>query len=126
VTGRRVRQQLGARVRLCPAIRHRPAPLSARHYAQALYLRLSYSDSLEPTPAGECQRNIEMIWSTGQPAPHFKTSADLRKDHDKAIPEVCSLRYAASLICSVKRALPSMHQSSRLSMRGTRTSPRPR
>jgi len=48
---------------------------TARHYAQALDLRLSYSDSVEPTPAGECQRNIEMIWSTGQPAPDFKTSA---------------------------------------------------
>jgi len=37
----------------------------------------------------ECQRNIEMIWLTGQLAPDFKTLADFRKDNGKAIREVC-------------------------------------
>jgi transposase len=37
----------------------------------------------------ECQRNIEMIWLTGQLAPNFKTIADFRKDNGKAIRKVC-------------------------------------
>jgi hypothetical protein len=37
----------------------------------------------------ECQRNIELIWLTGQLVPDFKTIADFRKDNGKAIREVC-------------------------------------
>src|SRR6202158_4973046 len=37
----------------------------------------------------ECQRNIEMIWLTGQLPRNFKTTADFRKDNGKAIREVC-------------------------------------
>jgi len=37
----------------------------------------------------ECQRNIEVIWLTGQLAPDFKTIADFRKDNGRAIREVC-------------------------------------
>jgi transposase len=37
----------------------------------------------------ECQRNIEVIWLTGQLAPDFKTIADFRKDNGNAIREVC-------------------------------------
>ena len=37
----------------------------------------------------ECQRNIEMIWLTGRLAPDFRTIADFRKDHGKAIVAVC-------------------------------------
>ena len=37
----------------------------------------------------ECQRNIELIWLTGQLAPDFKTIADFRKDNSKAIRETC-------------------------------------
>jgi transposase len=37
----------------------------------------------------ECERNIELIWLTGQLAPDFKTIADLRRDNGKAIREVC-------------------------------------
>ena len=37
----------------------------------------------------ECQRNIELVWLTGQLAPDFKTIADFRKDNGKAICEVC-------------------------------------
>jgi transposase len=70
-------------------------------------------------PEGNASANIEMIWSTGQPAPDFKIIADFRKDHDKAIREVCSLRYAANLIRSVKRAVPLMDQNPRLSMRAS-------
>jgi len=38
----------------------------------------------------ECQRNIELIWLTGQLAPDFKTIADFRKDNGKAIRSVCA------------------------------------
>ena len=37
----------------------------------------------------ECQRNIELIWLTGQLAPDFKTIADFRKDNGNAIRKVC-------------------------------------
>src|SRR3979490_1881478 len=37
----------------------------------------------------ECQRNIELVWLTGQLAPDFKTIADFRKDNGKVIREVC-------------------------------------
>src|SRR3974390_3088601 len=37
----------------------------------------------------ECQRNIELIWLTGQLAPDFKTIADFRKGNGQAIREVC-------------------------------------
>ena len=37
----------------------------------------------------ECQRNIELIWLTGQLAPDFKTIADFRNDNGKAIRETC-------------------------------------
>lgn len=37
----------------------------------------------------ECQRNVELIWLTGQLAPDFKTIADFRNDNGKAIREVC-------------------------------------
>jgi transposase len=52
----------------------------------------------------ECQRNIEMIWLTGQLAPDFKTTADFRKDNGKATRDVSS-RCVAILITSVKRLL---------------------
>src|SRR5689334_3987477 len=37
----------------------------------------------------ECQRNIELVWLTGQLAPDSKTIADFRKNNGKAIREVC-------------------------------------
>ena len=37
----------------------------------------------------ECQRNIELVWLTGQLTPDFKTIADFRKDNGNAIGEVC-------------------------------------
>src|ERR1700730_8312288 len=39
----------------------------------------------------ECQRNIELVWLTGQLAPDFKTIGDFRKDNGKAIREVCRI-----------------------------------
>ena len=38
----------------------------------------------------ECQRNIELIWLTGQLAPDFKTIADFRKDNNLALRKVCA------------------------------------
>jgi transposase len=52
----------------------------------------------------ECQRNIEMIWLTGQLAPDFKTIADFRKDNGKAIREVCREFVALCRKLDVKRA----------------------
>jgi len=37
----------------------------------------------------EAQRNVELMWLTGRLAPDFKTIADFRKDHGKAIQLVC-------------------------------------
>jgi transposase len=37
----------------------------------------------------ETQRNVELIWLTGQLMPDFKTIADFRKDNGKAIRGVC-------------------------------------
>ena len=37
----------------------------------------------------ESQRNVELMWLTGQLAPDFKTIADFRKDNGKAIKKVC-------------------------------------
>jgi hypothetical protein len=36
------------------------------------------------------QRNIELMWLTGRPAPDFKTIADFRKDNGAAIRAVCA------------------------------------
>lgn len=38
----------------------------------------------------ECQRNVEVMWLVGQLAPDFKTIADFRRDHGKAIRRVCA------------------------------------
>jgi hypothetical protein len=37
----------------------------------------------------EGQRNVEMIWLTGRPAPDFKTIADFRRDNGAVIRNVC-------------------------------------
>jgi len=76
----------------------------------------------------ECQRNIELIWLTGQLAPDFKTIADFRRTTARR-----SARFArplsscaASLICWVRRVLRLMALNSRPSMRATTTSLKPR
>jgi transposase len=63
-------------------------------YHPGIMLKLYIYGYLNQVPSSrrlerECQRNIEMIWLTGQLAPDFKTIADFRKDNGKAIREVC-------------------------------------
>jgi transposase len=63
-------------------------------YHPAVMLKLYIYSYLNRVPSSrrlerECQRNIELIWLTGQLAPDFKTIADFRKDNGKAIREVC-------------------------------------
>src|SRR5499425_2501926 len=63
-------------------------------YHPGMMLKLYIYGYLNRVPSSrrlerECQRNIEMVWLTGQLAPDFKTIADFRKDNGKAIREVC-------------------------------------
>jgi transposase len=63
-------------------------------YHPAVMLKLYIYGYLNRIPSSrrlerECQRNIELIWLTGQLAPDFKTIADFRKDNGKSIREVC-------------------------------------
>src|SRR6516225_2904091 len=63
-------------------------------YHPGIMLKLYIYGYLNRVPSSqrlerECQRNIELIWLTGQLAPDFKTIADFRKDNGKAIREVC-------------------------------------
>ena len=64
-------------------------------YHPGIMLKLYIYGYLNRVPSSrrlerECQRNIEMIWLTGQLAPDFKTiAADFRKDNGQAIREVC-------------------------------------
>src|SRR5881409_2224687 len=74
--------------RVEPLITGRPS------YHPATLLKIYIYGYLNPVPSSrrlerECQRNIEMIWLTGQLAPDFKTIADFRKDNGKAIRAVC-------------------------------------
>src|SRR6202167_3294661 len=74
----------------------RVAPLDTGRpgYHPRMMLKLYIYGYLNRVPSSrrlerECQRNIEMIWLTGQLAPDFKTIADFRKDNGNAIREVC-------------------------------------
>ena len=63
-------------------------------YHPGMMLKLYIYGYLNRVPSSrrlerECQRNIEVIWLTGQLAPDFKTIADFRKDNGRAIREVC-------------------------------------
>ena len=74
--------------RVEPLVTGRPS------YHPATLLKIYVYGYLNRVPSSrrlerECQRNIEMIWLTGQLAPDFKTIADFRKDNGKAIREVC-------------------------------------
>ena len=93
------------------------------NYHPRMLLKLYIYGYLNRVPSSrrlerECQRNIEMIWLTGQLAPDFKTIADFRIDNGKTmarpfVRSAASLsRCAGSLICSVQRASPSMDRSS--------------
>jgi transposase len=74
--------------RIEPLVTGRPS------YHPATLLKIYIYGYLNRIPSSrrlerECQRNIELIWLTGQLAPDFKTIADFRKDNGKAIREVC-------------------------------------
>jgi transposase len=74
--------------RFAPLERGRPC------YHPATLLKIYIYGYLNRVPSSrrlerECQRNIELIWLTGDLAPDFKTIADFRKDNGKAICEVC-------------------------------------
>ena len=74
--------------RVAPLEKGRPS------YHPATLLKIYIYGYLNRVPSSrrlerECQRNIELIWLTGQLAPDFKTIADFRKDNGKAIREVC-------------------------------------
>ena len=75
-------------------IRVQPLDIGRPGYDPRMMLKLYIYAYLNRVPSSrrlerECQRNIEVIWLTGQLAPDFKTIADFRKDNGKAIREVC-------------------------------------
>ena len=75
-------------------IRVQPLDLGRPGYNPRMILKLYIYGYLNRVPSSrrlerECQRNIEVIWLTGQLSPDFKTIADFRKDIGKGIREVC-------------------------------------
>ena len=75
-------------------MRVQPLDVGRPGYDPRTMLKLYIYDYLNRVPSSrrlerECQRNIEVIWLTGQLAPDFKTISDFRKDNGKAICEVC-------------------------------------
>jgi transposase len=75
-------------------IRVQPLDLGRPGYDPRVMLKLYIYGYLNRVPSSrrlerECQRNIEVVWLTGQLTPDFKTIADFRKDNGKAIREVC-------------------------------------
>ncbi|MGF6508810.1 IS1182 family transposase [Paraburkholderia sp. 32] len=74
--------------RAAPALTGRPAyhpSTLLKLYIYGYLNRLQSSRRLER----ETQRNLELIWLTGQLTPDFKTIADFRKDNGNAIRKVC-------------------------------------
>ncbi|TDN67104.1 IS1182 family transposase [Paraburkholderia sp. BL10I2N1] len=74
--------------RAAPALTGRPAyhpSTLLKLYIYGYLNRLQSSRRLER----ETQRNLELIWLTGQLTPDFKTIADFRKDNGDAIRKVC-------------------------------------
>jgi transposase len=75
-------------------LRVQPLDVGRPGYHPRTMLKLYIYGYLNRVPSSrrlerECQRNIEVIWLTGQLAPDFKTIADFRKDNGPAIREVC-------------------------------------
>jgi transposase len=75
-------------------IQVRPLDIGRPGYHPRMMLKLYIYGYLNRVPSSrrlerECQRNIEVIWLTGQLAPDFKTVADFRKDNGAAIRKVC-------------------------------------
>src|SRR4051794_35698288 len=63
---------------------YHPAPL-LKIYIYGYFNRVQSSRRLER----ECQRNVELVWLTGQLMPDFKTIADFRKDNCEAVRRAC-------------------------------------
>ena len=88
-------------------IRVQPLDLGRPGYDPRMMLKLYIYGYLNRVPSSrrlerECQRNIEVIWLTGQLAPDFKTIADFRNADGKAIAErsaVLLLPCAVNSIC---------------------------
>ena len=77
-------------------IRVQPLDMGRPGYDPRMMLKLYIYGYLNRVPSSrrlerECQRNIEVIWLTGQLAPDFKTIADFRKDNGNAIREICRM-----------------------------------
>jgi transposase len=75
-------------------IQVQPLDIGRPGYHPRMMLKLYIYGYLNRVPSSrrlerECQRNIEVIWLTGQLAPDFKTIADFRKDNGAAIRKVC-------------------------------------
>ena len=71
-----------------------PLDIGRPGYHPRMLLKLYIYGYLNRVPSSrrlerECQRNIEVIWLSGQLAPDFKTIADFRKDNGAAIRKVC-------------------------------------
>ena len=71
-----------------------PLDIGRAGYHPQMMLKLYIYGNLNRVPSSrrlerECQRNIEVIWLTGQLAPDFKTIADFRKDNGPAIRKAC-------------------------------------
>jgi transposase len=71
-------------------IRVQPLDVGRPGYDPRIMLKLFIYGYLNRVPSSrrlerECQRNIEVIWLTGQLAPDFKTIADFRKDTREGI-----------------------------------------
>ena len=69
--------------------RVKPLDLGRPGYDPRTMLKLYIYGYLNRVPSSrrlerECQRNIEVIWLTGQLTPDFKTIADFRKDNGKS------------------------------------------
>jgi transposase len=74
--------------RVIPQVTGRPGYHPAtllKIYVYGYLNRIQSSRRLER----ETQRNVELMWLTGQLMPDFKTIADFRKDNSKAIRQVC-------------------------------------
>lgn len=75
-------------VRVEPAVTGRPSyhpSVLLKLYIYGYLNRIQSSRRLEK----EAQRNVELMWLTGRLTPDFKTIANFRKDHGKAIRGVC-------------------------------------
>ena len=75
-------------------VRVQPLDMGRPGYHPRTMLKIYVYGYLNRVPSSrrlerECQRNIELIWLTGQLAPDFKTIADFRKDNGRAIREAC-------------------------------------